>query len=84
MKEFVGYIYFDRTREWESYFSTDAHWADDEEDWFLGGSVRTIKEIYTLMYNQGFDDEYIGNFIALDVSHYDYMQLYNQSGGNLK
>lgn len=75
MEQFVGYIYFDRTREWESHFSTDAHWADGDEDWFLGGIVKTLDDIYFILENQGFDDEYIENFIALELSHYEYMQL---------
>lgn len=77
MDEIVGYIYFDRTREWESYFSTNAHWADDDEDWFLGGAVRTLDDVFTVLGNQGFDDEYICNFIEIDLPHYEYMQLFN-------
>lgn len=77
MNEIVGYIYFDRTRSWESHFSTNAHWADDDEDWFLGGAVRTLNDVYAVLENQGFDDEYISNFINLDLPHYEYMQLFN-------
>lgn len=75
MEQFVGYIYFDSTRDWESYFSTNAHWADDEEEWYLGGTVKTLNDIYSILENQGFDFEYIENFIALNLSHYEYMQL---------
>lgn len=75
MNDFVGYIYFDRTREWESHFSTDANWADGDEDWFLGGIVKTLGDIFTLLSNQGFSDEYIWNFIRFDLSHDQYIQL---------
>jgi hypothetical protein len=78
MNDFVGYIYFDRTRSWESHISTNAHWADGDEDWFLGGTVRTLNDIYTILENQGFDGEYICNFINCDLSHDEYMQLFNE------
>jgi hypothetical protein len=78
MNDFVGYIYFDRTRNWESHFSTNAHWADGDEDWFLGGTVRTLNDIYTILENQGFDGEYICNFINCDLSHDEYMHLFNK------
>lgn len=81
MNEFVGYIYFDRTRSWESYFSTDAHWADGDEDWFLGGTVRTLDDVSTILESQGFDGEYIEDFIKFDLSHDQYMQLLNARGG---
>lgn len=77
MNEIVGYIYFDRTREWESYFSEDPHWADDDEDWFLGGAVRTLDDVCTVLGNQGFDTDYIENFIRFDLSHDQYMELIN-------
>lgn len=77
MADFVGYIYFDRNREWESHFSENAHWADDDEDWFLGGTVRTLDDVFTILGNQGFDNDYIENFIRFDLSHDQYMELLN-------
>ena len=81
MNDFVGYIYFDKTRSWESHFSTNPHWADDDEDWFLGGTVKTLDDVYTVLERHGFDSDYIYNFIELDLSHYDYIQLFNARGG---
>lgn len=81
MKEFVGYIYFDRTREWESHFSTDAHWADGDEDWFLGGTVRTLDDVYAILEGRGFDDEYIWYFIERGIRHDYYIRLLNAKGG---
>ena len=80
MKEVVGYIFFDKEREWESYFSSNPIWADDTDEWYLGGEVRTLEDVFTILGSHGFDDEYISNFIELDIPHEYYIDLKMQSG----
>ena len=78
MKEFVGYIFFDKTRDYESAFSINPHWADDDEDWYLGGTVKSLQDVWAVLENHGFDAEYIYNFFNFDLTHDEYAELKSQ------
>ena len=79
MSKFIGYIYFDKERDWESYFSTDPHWADNDENWYLAGEVSTLQDVHNIL-NEKFDDEeYVYHFIKHNISHYAYCELEKQS-----
>lgn len=70
------YIYFDNTRDWESYLSMNPHWADDDDEgWYLGGIAESLSDVFSILEEHGFDYEYIYNFIEYNISHEEYIEL---------
>lgn len=70
----VAYIFFDKDRDWESALVLNPKELEGVEGWYLGGIVHSLKEIFSLMENQGFDPEYIYNFFE-EIPHWIYNAL---------
>lgn len=66
-----GYIYLDYLRKWESHFSLNPKWLEDYvpsefDHWDIAGIVHkdnAEEDIYNILTSNGFDNEYINNFI---------------------
>ena len=67
----TAYIFFDKERDWECALTINRKEYDGYDGWYLGGIVHSIKEIFTLLEDHGFDSEYIYLFLD-DIPHWIY------------
>ena len=65
----VAYVLLSRSRDWECFVTADPSEAYDDEDLYLAGEVSSLKELFQLMEDNGFDAEYFYEYVDNCMSH---------------
>ena len=79
MSKSVAYVFLDRSRDWECFVCENPHEADGDDDLYLAGEVNSLKELFQLMEEHGFDAEYFYEYIDRCMPHYLFNML-NKDG----
>lgn len=67
--KYTAYLFLDRTRDWECLVDTDPTLFDGDADIYCAGGVNTLKELFQLMDEHGFDAEYFYEYVDHCLSH---------------
>ena len=76
MKKLISYIAIDKEEKALVYYITSEtskqHYSEDEYDIY---EVSSLKHLYQLLNDLGYDDEYFENFINYRLTHDEHLDL---------
>jgi hypothetical protein len=74
----VAYIFFSHSMDWACDITENPADFEGLDDWYLGGGVSNLKEVFKLLDEHDFDPEYFYDFV--DALPHRLFNLLNKDG----